>query len=261
MSETTTVPRVVLVTGAASGMGAGHARALAAAGWRVALADVSDPGPVVAEIEAAGGQASRHVLDVTEPEQWTKTIDEVTAAYGALHGLVNNAGISRRMRFMDTSEEVWRQVLAINLDGPFYGIRAAAPLMRESGGGSIVNISSISGQIGYFSPSYSTSKWGLRGLTKSAAGELAGWGIRVNSVHPGLVETPLLAGADGFVESAVASVPLGRMARPEEITAVVRFLLEDASSYMSGSELTVDGALVSNGLYHRILTEMEGELS
>lgn len=253
--------RVVLITGAASGMGAGHGRTLAADGWAVALADVSDTSDLVAEITAAGGTASGYRLDVTEPEQWAKTVEGIGSTYGALHGLVNNAGISRRLRFMGTSHDVWRRVLSINLDGPFYGIQAVAPLMRDSGGGSIVNISSISGQIGYFSPSYSTSKWGLRGLTKSAAGELAAWRIRVNSVHPGLVRTPLLDGSDSFVASAVASIPMGRMAQPEEITAVVSFLLGDASAYISGAEVTVDGAMVSNGLYHRILAEMEGDLS
>ncbi|AIY18485.1 SDR family oxidoreductase [Pimelobacter simplex] len=252
--------RVVLVTGAAGGMGAGHARALAADGWSVVLADVADATPVADEIRAAGGTASAHRLDVTAPEAWAALVADVRATYGALHGLVNNAGVSRRLRFMDTTPEVWRQVMAINADGPFYGIQACAPLMRDSGGGSIVNISSIAGQIGYFSPSYSTSKWALRGLTKSAAGELASWGIRVNSVHPGLVETPLLAGSDGFVSSAVASIPFGRMGRPDEVTAVVAFLLGEGSSYMSGGELTVDGALVSNGTYHRILDEMEGTL-
>jgi NAD(P)-dependent dehydrogenase (short-subunit alcohol dehydrogenase family) len=253
--------RVVLVTGAAGGMGAGHATALAADGWRVVLADVADAGPVVEKIEEAGGTAYAERLDVTDPGSWAEAVARVGATYGALHGLVNNAGISRRLRFMDTPADVWRQVMAINLDGPFHGIQACARLMRDSGGGSIVNISSISGQIGYFSPSYSSSKWGLRGLTKSAAGELAAWGIRVNSVHPGLVGTPLLAGADGFVASCVESIPAGRMGRPEEITDAVRFLLGDRSTYISGAELTVDGAMTSNGLYHRILTEMDGELS
>ncbi|WP_408896378.1 SDR family NAD(P)-dependent oxidoreductase [Nocardioides sp. R1-1] len=252
--------RVVLVTGAAGGMGAGHARALAADGWSVVLADVADCAPVVAEIRAAGGTARAHRLDVTEPGEWAALVATVRAEHGALHGLVNNAGISRRLRFLDTGHDVWRQVMAVNVDGPFYGIQACAPLMRDAGGGSVVNISSIAGQIGYFSPSYSTSKWALRGLTKSAAGELAGWGIRVNSVHPGLVETPLLAGSDGFVDSAVASIPFGRVGRPEEVTGVVAFLLGEASSYMTGAELTVDGGLVSNGTYHRILTEMEGGL-
>ena len=251
--------RTVLVTGAAGGMGAAHARALAADGWRVALADVVDAGPVAEEIRAAGGTASAHHLDVAEPALWERVVSEVAETYGALHGLVNNAGISRRLRFMDTTHDVWRRVMSVNLDGAFFGIQACAPLMRDSGGGSIVNISSIAGQIGYFSPAYSTSKWGLRGLTKSAAGELAGWGIRVNSVHPGLVETPLLSGSDGFVDSAVASIPFGRMGRPEEVTAVVTFLLGDASAYMSGGELNVDGGLVSNGTYHRILAEIEPE--
>jgi 3alpha(or 20beta)-hydroxysteroid dehydrogenase len=259
MSETSS-ERTVLITGAAGGMGAGHARSLAADGWRVALADVADATPVVEEIRAAGGTASAHHLDVTEAPLWDRVVAEVGERYGALHGLVNNAGVSRRLRFMDTTHEVWHRVMAINVDGPFYGIQACAPLLRDSGGGSIVNISSIAGQIGYFSPSYSTSKWALRGLTKSAAGELAGWGIRVNSVHPGLVETPLLEGADGFVDSAVASIPAGRMGRPEEVTDVVAFLLGDGSRYMTGAELTVDGGLVSNGTYHRILTEMDGEL-
>lgn len=252
--------RVVLVTGAAGGMGAGHARALAADGWAVVLADVADCAPVLDEIVADGGTASAVALDVTDRAQWEAALEHVRATHGALHGLVNNAGISRRLRFMDTTPEVWRQVLAINLDGPFHGTQVCAPLMRDSGGGSIVNISSIAGQIGYFSPSYSTSKWALRGLTKSAAGELAAWGIRVNSVHPGLVETPLLSGSDGFVASAVASIPAGRMGRPQEVTDVVAFLLGPASSYMTGAELTVDGGLVSNGTYHRILDEMEGSL-
>lgn len=253
-------PRVVLVTGAAGGMGATHATTLAADGWTVLLADVADAAPVAEKILADGGRAAAYELDVTDRAAWERLVAQVRTEHGALHGLVNNAGISRRLRFMDTGPDVWARVMAINVDGPFHGMQTCAPLLRDSGGGSIVNISSIAGQIGYFSPSYSTSKWALRGLTKSAAGELAAWGIRVNSVHPGLVETPLLAGADGFVTSAVASVPFGRMGRPGEVTDVVRFLLGEGASYMTGAELTVDGGLVSNGTYHRIVTEMDGEL-
>ncbi|MEU6130726.1 SDR family oxidoreductase [Saccharopolyspora sp. NPDC047091] len=253
-------PGVVLITGAAGGMGAAHARALGRRGVHVCLADVADPGEVTAEITAAGGSASAHELDVTDPAAWARVVAEIRDGRGELGGLVNNAGISRRLRFTETTAEVWEQVLRVNLHGPFHGMQAVAELMRDSGGGSIVNISSISGQIGYFSPSYSASKWGLTGLSKSAAGDFARWGIRVNSVHPGLVGTALLDGADAFVASAVASIPAGRTGTPEEITESVLFLLSDRSAYLTGSEVTVDGGLVSNGLYHRILADTGGDL-
>lgn len=261
MSETVGYPGVVLITGAAGGMGASHARALAARGVHVCLADVADATRVVEEITAAGGSATAHELDVTDAAAWARVVEEIRDTRGELGGLVNNAGVSRRLEFLDTTDEVWELVLRVNLFGPFYGMKAVAGIMRDSGGGSIVNISSISGQIGYFSPAYSSSKWGLTGLSKSAAGNFAKWGIRVNSVHPGLVGTALLGGADAFVRAAVDSIPAGRMGRPDEITDVVLFLLSDRSTYMTGSEVTVDGGLVSNGLYHRIVAEAGGDLS
>ncbi|MEU1980352.1 SDR family NAD(P)-dependent oxidoreductase [Nocardia sp. NPDC019395] len=260
MSDRPVYPGVVLVTGAASGMGAAHARALGAVGTHVCLGDIADTSELAREIAAAGGSASAHTLDVADRGAWTRVIEEIRADRGELGGLVNNAGISRRLEFMDTPDDIWEKTLRVNLFGPFYGIQAAAPLMRDSGGGSIVNISSISGQIGYFSPAYSASKWGLTGLSKSAAGGLAKWGIRVNSVHPGLVGTALVSGSGAFVESSLRSIPMGRMGAVEEITDAVLHLLSDRSSYTTGSELTVDGGLVSNGLYHRITAETEGSL-
>jgi 3alpha(or 20beta)-hydroxysteroid dehydrogenase len=249
------LPTVVLVTGAARGMGATHASILAGHGVAVALADVADTEPAARKIRDAGGRASTHLLDVTDPRAWDIVVAEVVERHGSLGGLVNNAGISRRLTLMETDDATWERILRINLSGPFHGMKAVAPVMRDQGGGSIVNVSSISGQIGYFSAAYSSSKWGLTGLSKAAAGNLAAWNIRVNSLHPGLISTPLLDDARSLMDVAVKSVPLGRLGSSADVTEALLFLLSDRSSYMTGTEVTVDGGLVSNGLFHRVVTE------
>ena len=238
-------------------MGASHARVLARAGWHVCIADVRDGAEVVAEIQSAGDSASFDVLDVTDPAAWRGLAEQLRARHGGLGGLVNNAGVSFRHGIMDTGDDDWRRVLDVNLSAPFYGMRAMAPLIRDHGGGSIVNISSTSGLIGYHAAAYTASKWGLRGLTKTAAAEYAPWNIRANSIHPGLIDTPMVSGADAFVGASLDSRPSGRAGDPGEVSAAVRFLLSAESSYMTGSEVTVDGGLTSSGLYWRINDDAE----
>ena len=174
--------KTALVTGASGGQGAAEARLFAEAGARVVLADVQDdPGEKrVQEIRDAGGDAVYRHLDVSREDDWQTVIDGIAADLGALHILVNNAGISLRGGCVtNTSLEHWNRVLSVNLTGPFLGIRTAAPLIRDSGGGAIVNTGSIAGMVGHFATAYSTAKWGIRGITKSAAMELLDWGIRV----------------------------------------------------------------------------------
>lgn len=247
--------RTVLVTGAAGGMGRAEALALGAQGARVWVADLaSERGAELVEIIGrAGGTARFARLDVADPGGWAELRDRIGEEDGRLDGLVNNAGVSHRFGIADTSDEDWRRVVDVNLSSVFYGMKYMAPLLRESGSASVVNVSSIAGMTGYFAAGYGASKWGVRGLSKVGALEFAEWGVRVNSLHPGLVDTPLLrSGSDAFVEESLRSVPAGRVADPAEVADVVLFLLSEASRYVTGAEMVVDGGLTSGGLYHRI---------
>jgi len=245
-----------VVTGGASGMGLEFSRALVERGDHVVLVDRSDVSEVVDTLSGQGLSLEGRQFDVSDSEAWSELAASLQASRSPVRGLVNNAGIVRRHGIVDATDEDWQAVLDVNLTGPLKGIRALAPLMREGGGGSIVNISSIAGYVGHYSPSYTTTKWGLRGLTKAAALELAPWGVRVNSVHPGLVETPLLRENEGLKTAFTASTPLGRPAQPAEIVPTVLLLLSDASSYMTGSEVVVDGGFLAGGHYQRIESDL-----
>jgi 3alpha(or 20beta)-hydroxysteroid dehydrogenase len=246
--------KVVLITGGARGMGASHAKHLAALGARVVLGDVrDDAGKAVA---ADLGPACRYVHhDVTSEADWAAAVEATLAAFGRLDVLVNNAGILRYSPIAEMPLSEFREVLDVNLVGSWLGVRAAVEPMKEAGGGSIVNISSVEGFVGAAGlAAYSASKFGLRGLTRVAARELGRYGIRVNSVHPGGVITPMLTeAAEMFGDVDPAAVlkllPLGRLGEPVEISRLVAFLASDESSYCTGSEFLADGGMLSGPGY------------
>ncbi len=244
--------KVALITGASGGQGAAEARLFAGEGAAVMLADIADDaGEAIArEIEAGGGRARYVHLDVRSRAAWTAAVDATHDAFGALHVLVNNAGVVSRLGIMDIDDAEWQRVMDINLTGCLYGMRAAAPSIRDSGGGAIVNISSTAGLLGYAGAAYVASKWGLRGLTKTAAMEFVDWGIRVNSVHPAQVADTAIAqkAPPAYREVTARVIPMGRGARSEEIARVVLFLACDDSSYITGAELAVDAGYSSFAL-------------
>lgn len=248
--------RSVVITGASSGMGRAEALALSRNGAKVWVTDIATgPGEaLVQKIESTGAPARFVPLDVTDPQAWASLAARIEEEDGRLDGLVNNAGTSHRFGIVDTTVEDWQRVIDINLSAVFYGMKLLAPLLQRSGSASVVNVSSTTGMTGYFAAAYSASKWAVRGLSKVGALEFAASGIRVNSIHPGLVDTPLLrSGSDTFVDESLRSVPVGRVAQPEEIADAVLFLLSDKARYITGTELVIDGGLTSGGLYHRIL--------
>ncbi|MBU6166599.1 MAG: glucose 1-dehydrogenase [Alphaproteobacteria bacterium] len=243
--------KVALVTGAASGIGAAAARRLARDGAAVLLTDVDAAGEdVAAGIIAAGGRAGFCRHDVASPDDWATAVAAALAQFGRIDILVNNAGIAGgRHELISHDLAAWRQILSINLDGVFLGLRHAGPAMAAAGGGSVINISSILGKVGMGgAAAYCASKGGVTLLSKAAALEWAPLGIRVNSVHPGFIDTPLvnnaLAGREDGNEVRVALMaahPLARFGRPQEIGDAIAFLASDEAAFITGAELVVDG--------------------
>lgn len=227
--------KVVLVTGGARGMGAADAALCAAEGARVVVADVLDDEG--AALAASIGGVYRH-LDVTSEQQWAEAVADVDQHLGPIHALVNNAGVVGFAPVDQTELAEWNRVIDINLTGVFLGIRAVAGSMRAGGGGVIVNISSTAGMMGYSNlAAYVASKWGVRGLTKAAALDLAKDGIRVVSVHPGGIRTPMTA---GLAEGTYLTQPIPRIGEADEVARLVLYLIADAT-YSTGTEFVIDG--------------------
>lgn len=233
--------KVALVSGGSRGIGAASARALVAEGASVVIGDILDEegSALVKEL----GDAARYVhLDVTQPGDWAAAVQTTVTEFGKLDVLFNNAGIANGAMLQHFKLEKWQHIIDVNLTGPFLGMRAAADAMIAAGGGSIINTSSIEGLRGTpWAHGYVASKWGLRGLTKSVAMELAPHGIRVNSLHPGLIRTPITEG----IPDDMVPIPLGRAGQPEDVASFVVFLASDESSYATGSEFVMDGGTVS----------------
>jgi NAD(P)-dependent dehydrogenase (short-subunit alcohol dehydrogenase family) len=244
--------KVAVISGAAHGMGEVEAKLFAAEGAKVVIADIleNEAQQVVAAITRTGGEALFVRLDVTKEEDWQEVVSTTVARLGKLDILVNNAGISGTYTSDLMSTEAWDHIMAINARGVFLGMKYAIPAMQKAGGGSIVNISSISGVVGqdYTHMAYNASKGAVRIMTKSAAVQYAKDGIRVNSVHPGVMPAMRTSRGSAMPETRqrmLAQVPMGREGRREEVGYAVLFLASDEASYITGTELVVDGGFLA----------------
>ncbi len=241
------VDRVALVTGGASGIGRATAARLAADGVAVVIADIQDEGgeAAVEELRAGGAQARYLHLDVSSEESWDAAVATAVREHGRLDVLVNNAGIGDREGLEQTSLETYERVVAVTQTSVFLGMKAAAEALKASGTGSVVNVSSIFGIVGGFgaSPAYAAAKAAVRNLTKNVALLWATQGVRVNSVHPGFIETPILGDTDRRL--LVEATPLGRLGEPAEVAEAIAFLASPAASFITGAELYVDGGYLA----------------
>lgn len=238
--------KIALISGGARGMGAAHARALVDEGARVVIGDLLDEAGQA--LAADLGPSAHYVhLDVTDKQQWIDAVAATNTTFGPANVLINNAGIANGNLLTDFELSEWQRILDINLTGTFLGCQAVAQTMIDNKAGSIINISSVEGYRG--SPGlhgYTATKFAVRGLTKSVALELAPHGVRVNSVHPGLIRTDMTAG----IPEDFLQIPLGRAADPAEVSALVLYLASDESSYSTAAEFLIDGGLIA-GVPHK----------
>jgi len=242
--------KVALVTGAGSGIGLAAATMLADEGAAVVCADIRTDAAQVAvdAITAAGGQAVALACDVSNPADMELAVNLAVATFGALHLAFNNAGIGGPQGPLEYAHiRDYRRLIEVNLNSVFYGLKFEIPAMRAAGGGSIVNTSSVAGLVGLDDgPAYCTSKHGIVGMTQAAAVAYADQNIRVNSIHPGYVETPLIAAMEPARKARLLHLhPMGRLASPEEVAQVALFLLSDEASFVTGAQYVVDGGLVA----------------
>jgi len=241
--------RVALVTGAAGGIGSATAKRLAAEGAAVLLTDVSDAQHVVEEIKANHGRAAYRRHDVTSETDWTDAVEAAVAQFGRLDILVNNAGIGDRLTLEETPLDDYERVIAITQTSVFLGMKAASAALHASGHGAVINISSIFGSSGGFgsSPSYHAAKGAVRTMTKTVALNWATTGVRVNSLHPGFIKTPMLDESMGTPAEQMMFdlTPMGHLGRPEDIAAGVAYLASDDAAFVTGSELYIDGGYMA----------------
>ncbi len=243
--------KIVLITGAAGGQGSAEAKLFANEGASLVLTDrtLDRLEALTREVQNSGGRAVCIEHDVADEDQWIAAVKCAEQEFGGLHVLINNAGTISRQGIVNTTLSAWHRTMDVNLTGAMLGMKHATPLMHRSGGGSIINISSTAGMTAHYDAAYCASKWGLRGLTKMAAIDLVAWNIRVNSIHPGVVEDTDFArnGAPGQAEAARRVVPMQRAGSPEECANLVLYLAGDESSYITGAEIAIDGGYTAGG--------------
>jgi 3alpha(or 20beta)-hydroxysteroid dehydrogenase len=244
--------KVALITGAAGGQGTAEAELFLREGAAIVLSDIDAAAGerLVKRLTEQGGKALFRVQDVASEQGWQEIVQAVLSAFGALNILVNNAGTIARQGIVDTTLEAWNRTVAVNLTGALLGMKYCAPAIRDSGGGAIVNISSTAGLTAHDDAAYTATKWGLRGLTKTAVLQFSPWNIRVNSIHPGqIAETGFFrGGGDAFAHAARAAIPMHRQGTPQECAELVLFLASEEASFISGAEIAIDGGYIAAGL-------------